>query len=80
MDLDINIEAHDLLWSLMEPAVKRRYAESFRATKSDIVETEMAKLVKSGLVSENENQFELTPKGRTLYDLLAKRKGCCQPG
>ncbi|MGZ8889676.1 MAG: hypothetical protein ACXW1D_09135, partial [Halobacteriota archaeon] len=63
----------------MEPAVKKRYTESYGARKSQIVETEMAKLVKSGLVSEKESQFELTPKGHTLYNLLAKKKGCCQP-
>jgi predicted transcriptional regulator len=79
VDLDVNIEAHDLLWRLMEPAVKKRYAESYGARKSQIVETEMAKLVKSGLVLEKDNQFELTPKGHTLYNLLAKKKGCCQP-
>ncbi len=79
MDLDVNIEAYDLLWRLIEPAVKKRFTESFGARKSQIVETEMAKLVKSGLVSEKDNQFELTPKGHTLYNLLAKNKGCCQP-
>ena len=79
MDLDVNIEAHDLLWLLMGPVVKKRYTESYGARKSQIVETEMAKLVKSGLVLEKNNQFELTPKGHTLYNLLAKKKGCCQP-
>jgi len=79
VDLDVNIEAYDLLWRLIEPAVKKRFTESFGARKSQIVETEMAKLVKSGLVSEKDNQFELTPKGHTLYNLLAKNKGCCQP-
>jgi hypothetical protein len=79
VDLDVNIEAHDLLWRLMEPAVKKRYTESFGERKSQIVETEMAKLVKSGLVLETNSQFELTPKGHTLYNLLAKKKGCCQP-
>jgi predicted transcriptional regulator len=78
VDLDVNIESHDLLWRLMEPAVKKRYTESYGARKSQIVETEMAKLVKSGLVLETDSQFELTPKGHTLYNLLAKKKGCCQ--
>jgi predicted transcriptional regulator len=63
----------------MEPAVKKRYTESYGARKSQIVETEMAKLVKSGLVLEKDNQHELTPKGHTLYRLLANKKGCCQP-
>ncbi len=77
MDLDVNIESHDLLWRLMEPSIKKRYTESFGARKSQIIETEMAKLVKSGLVLEKDDQFELTPKGQTLYNLLAKKKGCC---
>ena len=77
MDLDVNIEAHDLLWRLMEPAVKKRYTVSYGARKSQIVETEMAKLVKSGLVLEKDNQYELTPKGHTLYNVLANKTGCC---
>jgi coproporphyrinogen III oxidase-like Fe-S oxidoreductase len=79
VDLDVNIEAYDLLRRLIEPTIKKRFTESFGARKSQIVETEMAKLVKSGLVSEKDNQFEPTPKGHTLYNLLAKNKGCCQP-
>ena len=79
MDLDINIESHDLLWRLMEPAVKKRYTESYGARKSQIVETEMGKLVKSGLIFEKDNRYELTSKGYSLYNLLTKQKGCCQP-
>ena len=63
----------------MDPAIKKRYTESFGALKSQIVEVEMAKLVKSGLILEQDKKFEFTPKGHTLYNLLAKKKGCCQP-
>jgi hypothetical protein len=66
MDLDINIEAHDLLWRLKGPAVKKRCTESFGARKSELVESEVAKPIKSGLVLEKDNQYELTPKGKTL--------------
>lgn len=79
MELDVNIESHDLLWRLMAPSVKKRYTESFGTKKAQIVKTEMAKLVKSGLVFEKSSRYELTPKGYTLYNLLAKKKGCCQP-
>jgi predicted transcriptional regulator len=79
LNLDVDFEAHDLLWRLMDPAIKKRYTESFGALKSQIVEVEMAKLVKSGLILEQDKKFELTPKGHTLYNLLAKKKGCCQP-
>jgi predicted transcriptional regulator len=79
MDLDVNIDSHDLPWRLMEPAVKKRYTESFGERKTQIIETELAKLVKSRLIFEKDNRYELTPKGRTLYNLLTKKKGCCQP-
>ncbi|MGZ8880090.1 MAG: hypothetical protein ACXW1N_07170 [Halobacteriota archaeon] len=73
MDLDVNIESHDLLWRLMDPAIKKRYIESFGARKSQLVDSDMAKLVKSGLVVEKDNRYELTPKGHALYDLLNPR-------
>ena len=63
----------------MNPAVKKRYAESYGATKSQIVETEMIKLVESGLIFENGDRYELTSKGHSLYNLLTKKSGCCQP-
>jgi ribosomal protein S19E (S16A) len=59
--------------------LKKRYRESFGATQAQIVDSEMAKLIKSGLVVEKDSRYELTPKGRSLYNLLAKKKGCCQP-
>ncbi len=80
MKLDTNIEAHDLLWRLMEPAIKKRYIESYGARQAHILETEMEKLVESDLVIEKEGQYELTSKGQSLYNLIAKQKGCCQPG
>ena len=79
MDLDVNIKAHDLLWRLMEPAVKKRYTESYGERKSQLVDTEMAKLVKSGLIFEKDDRYELTSKGHSIYNLLNKQKGCCQP-
>ena len=72
MELDVNIESHDLLWRLMDSSIKKRYTESYGARKSQIIESEMAKLVKSGLVLEKDDRYELTPKGRTLYNLLTK--------
>ena len=79
MDLDVSIGAHDLPWRLRSQQLKSVILKATSARKSQIVETEMAKLVESGLVLEKDNQFELTPKGHTLYNLLAKKKGCCQP-
>jgi predicted transcriptional regulator len=79
VDLDVNIKAHDLLWRLMDPAIKKRYTESFGARKSQIVDSEIAKLVQSGLVFEKDNRYELTSKGLSIYNLLTKQKGCCQP-
>ena len=79
MDLDVNIKAHDLLWRLMDPAIKKRYTESFGAQKSQLVDSEMAKLVKSRLIFEKDNRYELTAKWHSLYNLLTKTRGCCQP-
>ncbi len=80
MELDTNIKAHDLLWRLMDPAIKKRYIESYGATQSQIVETEMEKLVESDLVYKSDDHYELTSKGHSLYNLLTKQRGCCQPG
>jgi predicted transcriptional regulator len=79
VDLDVNIKAHDLLWRLMDPAIKKRYTESYGERKSQLVESEMEKLVKSGLIFEKDNRYELTSKGHSIYNLLTKQKGCCQP-
>lgn len=79
MDLDVNIKAHDLLWRLMDPTIKKRYTASYGQRKSQLVDSEMAKLVKSGLIFEKDNRYELTSKGHSIYNLLTKQKGCCQP-
>ncbi|GEM_PF-429703 len=78
VDLDVNIKAHDLLWRLMDPAIKKHYTESFGAEKWQLVDSEMAKLVKSGLVFEKDDRYELTSKGYSIYNLLTKQR-CCQP-
>ncbi len=78
MEIDINLEAHDLLWRLMPSTAKTRYTDSFGVKRDEIVETEMAKLCASGLIVKNDDAYELTSKGRELYKLLT-RKGCCQP-
>jgi len=79
MDLDVNIKAHDLLWRLMNGAIKKRYTESYGERKTQLVDSEMAKLVKSGFIFEKDNRYELTSKGHSIYNLLTKQKGCCQP-
>ncbi len=78
MEIDINLESHDLLWRLMPSTFKKRYTDSFGVKRAEIVETEMAKLIASGLIVKNDNGYELTPKGRELYSLLTQ-KSCCQP-
>ncbi len=64
----------------MDPAVKRRYTESYGAAQSHILETEMKKLVESDLVFEKDNRYELTSQGYSIYNLLTRQRGCCQPG
>ena len=63
MEIDINIESHDLPMEVMPPTVKKRYTDSFGVKRAEIVETEMAKLIASGLIVKNDNGYELTPKG-----------------
>jgi len=47
MEIDINIESHDLLWRRMSHTVKKRYTDSFGVKRAEAVETEMAKLIES---------------------------------
>ena len=70
VDLDVNIKAHDLLWRLMDPAIKKHYTESFGAEKWQLVDSEMAKLVKSGLVFEKDDRYELTSEGVSNLQLI----------
>ncbi len=79
MKLDINKEAHDLVWRLMSPTNKKRYLENFGSLQAEMLDREINRFVNDGYLKRTDSDVELTPKGLSLYQQLTK-KGCCQPG
>jgi hypothetical protein len=73
MELDVNIEAHDLLWRRMSLASKQAYVKSWGALRDEIVEKEMTHLIESGYVVQCDNDLELTPEGKALYKKMTTR-------
>jgi len=73
MELDVNIDAHDLLWRRMSLASKRVYIKSWGALRDEIVEREMARLIESRYAVQRNNDLELTPEGRDLYKKMTTR-------
>ena len=67
MELDINIAAHDLLWRRMSLATKKAYRESFGATRKELLEREIQRLIDAGYATKINADFELTPAGHGLY-------------
>ncbi len=80
MEFDTNIKAHDLLWRLMDPTIKRQYTESYGAQRSPILEAEMKKLIENDLVFKEDDRYDLTSMGYSIYNLLTGQRGCCQLG
>ncbi len=79
MELDINKEAHDLVWRLMSPDSKKRYLENFGSLKAELLDSEITRFVAIGYLMRESNDVVLTAQGKALYQQLTK-KGCCQPG
>jgi len=73
MELDVNIDAHDLLWRRMSLASKQAYIKSWGAQRDEIVGKEMARLIESGYARQPGNDLELTPEGRDLYKKMTTR-------
>jgi hypothetical protein len=77
MELDVNIDAHDLLWRRMSLASKQAYVKSWGALRDEIVEKEVARLIESGYAiqrdKQRDNDLELTPEGRALYKKMTTR-------
>ncbi len=73
MELDVNIDAHDLLWRRMSLANKQAYVKSWGALRDEIVEKEVARLIESGYAVLRDNDLELTPEGRDLYKKMTTR-------
>jgi coproporphyrinogen III oxidase-like Fe-S oxidoreductase len=73
MELDVNIDAHDLLWRLMSLAGKQAYVKSWGTLRDELVEKEVARLIESGYARQHGNDLELTPEGKVLYKKMTTR-------
>jgi len=73
MELDVNIDAYDLLWRRMSLASKQAYVKSWGALRDEIVKKEIARLIESGYAEQRDNDLELTPEGKALYKKMTTR-------
>lgn len=73
MEIDVNIDAHDLLWRRMSLASKQAYIKSWGALRDELVEKEVARLVEAGYVVQRDNDLELTSEGKALYKRMTTR-------
>jgi len=73
MKIDINIDAHDLLWRRMSLTSKKTYIESWGALRDEMVEREVARLIEDGYGIRRGGELELTPEGKTLYKRMTTR-------
>jgi len=73
MEIDVNIDAHDLLWRRMSLASKQAYIKSWGALRDELVEKETAGLVEAGYAVQRDNDLELTPEGKALYKKMTTR-------
>jgi hypothetical protein len=73
MEIDVNIEAHDLLWRRMDIARKQEYVKSWGALRDKIVEEEVTRLIEGGFAIQHDNDLELTSEGKVLYKRMTTR-------
>lgn len=73
MEIDVNIDAHDLLWRRMSLASKQAYIKSWGALRDELVEKEIADLVEAGYAVQRDNDLELTLEGKALYKRMTTR-------
>jgi len=73
MEIDVNIDSHDLLWRRMSLASKQAYIKSWGALRDELVEKEIADLVEAGYVAQRDNDLELTLEGKALYKRMTTR-------
>ncbi len=66
MEIDVNIEAHDLLWRSMSLRIKKAYRESYGVARDELVDTEVQRLIEAGYVVKSDKGVELTPDGKEL--------------
>ena len=73
MEIDVNIDAHDLLWRRMSLASKQAYVKSWGVLRDELVEKEITRLVEAGYAVQRGNDLELTSEGKTLYKKMTTR-------
>jgi len=73
MEIDVNIDAHDLLWRRMSLASKQAYIKSWGAIRDELVKKEITHLVEAGYAVQRDNDLELTPEGKALYKRMTTR-------
>jgi ribosomal protein S19E (S16A) len=66
LEIDVNIEAHDLLWRSMSLGTKKAYRESYGVARDQLVDTEVQRLIEAGYVVKSDKGVELTPVGKEL--------------
>ena len=73
MEIDVNIEAHDLIWRRMDLARKQDYVKSWGVLKDKIIEEEVARLIEAGFAIQYGSDLELTSEGKVLYKRMTTR-------
>jgi hypothetical protein len=73
MEIDVNIDAHDLLWRRMSLASKQAYVKSWGVLRDELVEKEITRLVEAGYAVQRDNDLELTSEGKALYKKMTTR-------
>jgi len=73
MEIDVNIDAHDLLWRRMSLASKQAYIKSWGALRDELVGKELARLIEAGYAVQRDNDLELTSEGKALYKKMTTR-------
>jgi hypothetical protein len=73
MEIDVNIDAHDLLWRRMSLESKQAYIKSWGASMDELVEREITCLIEAGYAVQRDGNLELTPEGRALYKRMTTR-------
>ena len=73
MEIDFNIDAHDLLWRRMSLASKQAYIKSWGALRDELVGKEITHLVEAGYAVQRDNNLELTLEGKALYKRMTTR-------
>ena len=73
MELDVNIDAHDLLWRRMSLASKQAYVKSWGTLRDELVEKEIVRLVEAGYAVQRDGTLELTLEGKALYKKMTTR-------